>query len=284
MTRTLDVDTVTLAGKKLSADLTAAITDLTVDYTSQSVAQMTLTCLDSGPLASSALMVNGTTVTWRGDSWDVGGRTTTRGDDNTIVHTFPCRSPLARKLRKTYRASAERKVSPSQWVARRVAAAHGTSVCQASSKRGIIAQTTGRNRQSTLDVIANLASDLGWSWVESGGRLLFGSRHWAWKNTPAGQRTYTVTWGRDARTDALASELTLDDDDAENYGTGTVTVPYPLGRLLRPWDLLHLDDGFGRDRGTWLIDSLTFTADGVTPITVQVAQPRRPAKKAGSSS
>lgn len=282
MSRHVDLDTVTLAGKRLSADLTAAITGLTVEYGTDAVAQLTLTCTDSGPLASSRLLVPDTTVTWLDDPWEIGGRTTTWGDDNTIVHEIVCRSTLARRLRRTYKASAEQRVSPSQWVTRRVTAAHGRAVCQPSSKRGTIAQTSGDNRQSTLDVIANLASDLGWSWVESGSRLLFGSRYWAWRNAPSGQKTYAITWGRDDRTDALSAELGVDDDDTETAASGTITVPYELGRRLRPWDLLDAA-GFGRDSGTWLVEKLTITADGSTPVTVDVSQPLPPAKKAGST-
>lgn len=276
-----DLDTVTLAGGRLKADLTDAITEVTVDYSTGSVAQLVIAAADVAAITGSALMRPGTTLTWQDDPWQVGGRTTTRSSDNTVLHRFTARSTLARGLRKTYKASAETKVSPSQWVTRRVLQAGGRATCQPSSRQSTIAQTSGRDRQSTLDVIANLASDLEWSWTEWGGRLLFGSRHWAWQTGPTG-RLWAVTWGKDESTDALSSEVTVDDDDTENYVTIALELPYRYGKRIRPWDRIQLT-GFGTE-ATMLVEQVSVTADGTTGVRVQASQPRPPAKKAGSSS
>ena len=276
-----DLDTVTLAGGRLKADLTDAITEVTIDYSTGSVAQLVIAAADVAAITGSALMRPGTTLTWQDDPWQVGGRTTIRGSDNTVLHRFTARSTLARGLRKTYKASAETKVSPSQWVARRVLQAGGRATCQPSSRQSTIAQTSGRDRQSTLDVIANLASDLEWSWTEWGGRLLFGSRYWAWQTGPTG-RSWAVTWGKDEATDALSSEVTVDDDDTENYVTIALELPYRYGKRIRPWDRIQLN-GFGVE-ATVLVEQVSITADGTTPVRVEASQPRPPAKKAGSSS
>lgn len=278
---TPDLTTVTLAGSKLTADLSDAITTVTVEYGTGTVAQLVLTVVDSAKaLAGSPLLTPGTAMTWQQDRWQVAGRTSSRGSDDTLLHTFTARSTLARGLRRRYQASAEKKVSPSQWVTRRVAKAGGQAVCQASAKQGTIAQPSGSDRQSDLDVIANLASDLEWTWVEWGGRLFFGHRHWAWQTAPTG-RTWPVTWGVDPSTDALASEFTWDDDDTENAISGSVDLPNGYGTLIRPWDRLLLT-GFGAV-ATVLVEQVSITADGTSPVQVQVAQPRPPAKKAGSS-
>lgn len=280
----LDTDSLRLAGAKISADISDVLTGLTLDSGSDSVAQLTITASDDKGVISATPLANpGTAVLWRGDTWQVGARTTARGNDNTILHTFDCRSTLARRLRKTYKASAERKVSPSEWVTRRVATAGGVAVCQPSSKQGTIAQTSGDQRQSELDVISSLASDAGWTWVEWAGRLWFGSRHWAWQGNATGQRLWPVTWGTDPASDALATELTVDDDDTDNAATGTITIPYDFGVTMRPWDRISLT-GHGVDNGIWLIEKVAFTADSTTPITVDVSQPHRPAKKSGSAS
>ena len=280
----LDSTSLTISGGKVSADLEQVLTGLTLDAGAGSVAQLVVTASDvNGIIAKSGLMSTGTTVTWQGQPWQVGGRATERGSDNSVIHEFTCRSTLARKLRRTYKASAEKKVSPSQWVTRRVAAAGGTAICQPSSKQGTIAQTSGDRRESELDVIANLAGDLDWTWVEWGGRLWFGSRYWAWQGNAAGQRTWPVTWGKDPASDAIASSLAVDDDDIESRVSGSITVPYRLGVKMRPWDRISLA-GHGRDNGMYLVEKVTFSADTSTPISIDVAVPNRPSKKSGSSS
>ena len=279
---TPDLDSVTLAGGKLTADLADAITTVTVDYGTDAVAQLVIGCSDSASaLTGTPLLIPGRVLTWRGEPWETAGRTTTRGSDNTTVHEFTCRSQLARRLRRRYKASAEKKVSPSQWVTRRVASAGGQVICQPSSKQSTIAQTSGRDRQSELDVIANLAGDLEWSWVEWGNRVIFGSRHWAWQTGPTG-RLWQVTWQSNPSTDALSSEITADDDDTDNYVSGTLDLPYEYGSQLRPWDRIRMT-GFGPTSDV-LVDQVQITADGSSPVAVQFSQPRPPAKKSGSSS
>lgn len=278
----LDTDSLRLAGATITADISDVLTTLTVDYGTDSVAQLTISASDDrGIIARTALMTPGTAVLWQGDTWQVGARTTARGSDATILHTFDCRSTLARGLRRNFKASAEKKVSPSEWITRRVAAAGGTATCQPSSKQGTIAQTSGDQRQSELDVIGSLCSDQGWSWIEWGGHLIAGTRYWAWQGN-AGLRLWPVTWDRKASSDAIASEITVDDDDTDNVASGTVTLPYDYGVKLRPWDRLSLS-GFGVDDGIYLVEKVALSADTTSPISVDVTQPRLPAKKSGSS-
>lgn len=278
----LSLDRLVVRGGRVRADVASAVTALTVDASAGTVAQLTIDLDDGGVLASSGLADVGGTVTWDGDPWQVAASTTTWSAEATVAHRVDCRSRLARALRRTYRASAERQVSPSDWVARRVAAAGGVAVCQPSAKRSTIAQTSGDERQSELDVIESLASDLGWTWVEFGGRLLFGSAHWAWTTGPAGQKTWPATWRRNPATDVQSAEITADDDDTETIATGTATLPGSVGDRVRPWDLLRLT-GFGNRDGNYLVTGVSRSADPATPTSVQLAQPRRESTKAGSS-
>ena len=280
---TLDTDSLRLAGSKLTADISDVLTALTLDTGTGSVAQLTITASDDkGVITGTALATPGTAVLWRGDTWQVGARTTERSSSNTTLHTFDCRSTLARMLRRTFKASAERKVSPTEWITRRVATAGGIAICQPSSKQGTIAQTSGDQRQSELDVISSLCSDQGWEWVEWAGRLWCGSRHWAWQGGATGQRMWAVTWGADPATDAISSQITVDDDDTDNVRSGSIAVPYDFGVRIRPWDRISLA-GHGVDNGIYLVEKVQFTADSTSPISVEVAQPHRPVKKSGSS-
>lgn len=281
MTRKPDLSAVTLSGGKLQADLTEAINAITLDYSTGSVAQLVVTAQDASAVLRSALVVPGSSLTWRGEPWQVGGVASAWGTDATIARTVTCRSRIARGLRRTYKVSAERKVSPSEWVRRRVQAAGGTAVCQASSKRATIAQTSGDEPQSELDVVANLAGELDWDWVEWGGRLWFGSRYWAWSGLATGQRTWAATWRKSEGTDALSADLAVDDDDTDNHRSGSITLPYAYGSQIRPWDLIQ-PTGFG-SMPLLLVEQVSITADGVSPVTVQVAQPVRPRKRKGST-
>lgn len=279
-----DTAALRLSGTKLTADLDAAITGITVQSSEGSVANLSVTSADpAGVLMKSAFAKTGTTVTWYDDTWQVAGLTTRWGSDNTIEHSIDCRSSLARQLRKRYRASVEKKVSPSEWVARRVRSAGGVAVCQPSSRQATIAQTSGAQRQSELDVIADLASQAEWSWVEWGGRLWFGSRHWAWSGNASGQRLWPVTRASNPASDHIEAEISQDDDDTANRASGTVTVPYGYGVRIRPWDRLQLS-GYGNRDGIYLVDQVSIEADLVRPIQLGISRPRPPAKKSGSAS
>ena len=277
----LDTETLAIAGRSASAGLADVLVSMTLDASAGSVAQLSITAKDEGSVLSS-LATTGAAVTWQGQAWMVGAVTRSRGSDNVVLVTMECRSTLAKKLRRIYRASAEAKVSPSEWVARRVKSAGGLAACQPSSRQSTIAQMGGNDRQSVLDVIASLAGDLGWDWCETGGRLIFGSRYWAWTGVPAGQKSWPVTWATSPASDALSIEVTSDDDDTDNARSGTIVVPYASGVRMQPWDRVRLA-GSGVDDGMYLIDSLSVTADLVTPVSIQVSRPRQPAKKAGST-
>lgn len=280
----LDTAPLRVRGQKLVGRLAQAVTAISVDHQTGIVGELAVAVADpDNALGGTELLATGAEVIWDGDEWEVGGRTSTYGADNTLVHEFACRSALARSLRRRFKASAERRVSPSEWVTRRVTAAGGQAVCQPSSKQGTIAQTSGSERQSELDVIANLASDLEWDWVESRGRLLFGSRHWAWSTGFTGQSTWLFTWGRRQTTDALSGEFTVDDDDTDNQVAGTLAVPYDAARAIRPWDLVRAR-GFIPEAETFLVESIQLTANPADPATLTLTQPRPPARKSGSSS
>lgn len=283
-TRALDLGRIRIAGERVSASIAQAMTSVTLEYSVDAVSQLTLVAEDTkGTLLRSGLAAEGSIVTFDGDPWLVGATGSTWGQDNTRGHQLTCRSRVGRSLRRTYKASVERKVSPTDWVRRRVAAAGGTAVCQASSKQGTIAQTSGKDRQSELDVIASLAGDLEWSWVEYAGRLYFGSRYWAWGGGLAGQKDWKVTWSKNAGTDALAAELDVDSDDDTDRASGTVTLSYERGIQLRPWHRVQLAGYGSQFDGLWLVGNLTIAADMVSPITVEIARPRPPAKKSGST-
>lgn len=268
-----------LAGSKLRADLAQAVTSISLSYDVGSLAELTVTSQDpAGALARSDLGRTGTTVTFDGEPWQVGA---VDGDFAAgIAWTFSCRSRLAKQLRRTYRVSAKKNVSPSDWIRQAAAAAGGTAVVRPSTKKTQITQAGGDQPQTELDVINSLAGDQDWQWVEYGNSLYVGHPHDALDGL-FGLPTWPVTWKKQPATDALTLKLSLDDDDKESAGTGELTVPHDAGLRLRPWHRLQLAGAGGFD-GLWLVSGVEITRDGVTPVQVSITRPRPPVKKAGS--
>lgn len=276
-------DLVRIAGNKLRADLSDVITEIALDFQAGSVAELALTAADpTGRLDGSPLAALGTTVTMTDDpqgSWEVGSIDAVYGAG--IVWTYRCRSKLAKNLRQRFKTSAETKVSPTEWVTRKVREAGGRTIAQPSQKRIAIGQGGKQDRQSVLDVIGDLAGELEWAWVEHGGVLYFGDPYWALTGGPR-LPTWPVTWKKNPASDATALQVNLSDDDTESRGTLDLTLPHAYGRRVRPWHRIQLADA-GRYSGTWLVQSVSYLDDDVSLVDVSCTLPRKPAKKGGSS-
>jgi hypothetical protein len=276
-------DVVRIATAKVAAQVADAITDITLDFTPGQVAELSLTVADpTGRLDTSPLAALGTTVTMTDDpagSWEVGSIEAAYAAG--ITWTYRCRSKLAKNLRTRFKTGAETKVSPTEWVTRRVKEAGGKVVAQPSSKRVAIGQGGKQDRQSVLDVITDLASELEWAWVEHGNTFYFGDPYWALTGGPK-LPTWPVTWKTNPRSDALAMSVNLSDDDTESRGNLDLSLPNAYGRRLRPWHRVQLKDA-GRYSGLWLVDSVSYRDDDYSAVDVSCSLPRKPAKKGGSS-
>ena len=269
----------------LNDDLTASVAQLIdsvrLDASTATVAQLTLVSHDPDlALSKSKLADIGATVKWQFGGltslWDI---STVDVEAAESLVTIAARSMLAKRLRRRVKVRSARKVTPSEWVKRVVEGAGGNAVVQKSSQRGEIAQGDG---VSEWDMITSLADDLGWSWVEYGGVVLFGSRHWAWSGGPK-RPLWTVTWGDSPRTDALDINVSQTSDDPDNVAVGSVVLPWNRGMMLQPWDCLEVS-GLGRWDGTYLVESVTATTDGISAVEVQVAMPQAPAPDRGTKS
>lgn len=276
-------DLVRIAGNKLRADLSDVITEIALDFQAGSVAELAITAADpTGRLDGSPIAALATTVTMTDDpqgSWEVGSIDAVYGAG--ITWTYRCRSKLAKNLRQRFKSSVETKVSPTEWVSRKVRDAGGRAVAQPSAKQLAIGQAGKKDRQSVLDVITELANELEWAWVEHGNRFYFGDPYWALTGGP-GLPTWPVTWKKNPASDALEMAVNLSDDDTESRGTLDLSLPNGFGRRLRPWHRISLRDA-GRYSGTWLVQSVSYADDDVSAVDVSCTLPRKPAKKGGSS-
>ena len=270
-----------LLGRDMGASVTKLIDSVRLDAGTESVAQLTLVSHDPElALARSPLADIGATVKWifggLTSLWDI-STVDVAAADATV--TIAARSILAKRLRRRVKVRSSRKVSPSEWVKRTVEGAGGNAVVQKSSVRGEISQ--GDN-VTEWDMLADLASDLGWSWVEWGGVVLFGSRHWAWAG---GAKTplWEVTWGDSPRTDALDVTLSQTADDPDNEALGSIVLPWNRGVQIQPWHCVQLS-GLGRWDGVYLVDQVSATTDGISAVEIQVSVPSAPSSKSGTKS
>lgn len=281
-TRTPAVDRLRVASKKLKIELAELVTEIACDYAIEALSELRVVAADPGQrFVKTDLATFGKTVTLDDEKWTVGSVEAAFSGDELSTVTMVSRSPLARQLRRKYKVTDTKKVSPSEWVTARVKAAGGTAVCQKSSKQLDISQRGGDQRQSELDVIGGLASELDWAWTEHSNTFYFGSRYWAWQggaNTP----TWRVTWKSKPATDAITMTWSVSDDNTDDFATVDLELPYEAGERLRPWHRIDLR-GAGIADGTWLVDSVAVTHDGVSTVQVSASQPRKPSPKGGSS-
>lgn len=276
-TKLPQVSKLTLPGEK-QADLADVVTEIAIDYVTDSVSELSIVFADTNhKIAKRASKLIGQSITFDGVRWQVGSVDSELAAWGSLI-TLRARDPLAKKLRVTYKTSAEKKVSPGQWVTGRVKRAGGRAIVQPSSKRGTIAQS---KNQSVIDVISDLASDLEWSWVSHSGVFIFGSRFAAWQGKLGGLPTWQVSWDSNPSTDALAASWSDSDDNTENRADLEIELAYEHGVRLRPWHRLASTIP-GAD-GTWLIESVNIIHDGVTPVQITATKPKKPSPKAGSS-
>lgn len=266
-------DTFTLNGKKFSADLEGLVVSAGLDLAVEEASQVTLTVLDPREKLLKRDL-RGSRLGWDGSAWDLSACSLQAA---AATLELEARSVLARRMRSTYRVVGEHKVRPDQWIPRWVTALGGVAVVQKAGRRAVLPEDT---TQSVWDVLASLCSDMGWSFVEYGGKLWAGSRAWAYDGGP-GLPTWQATWKTDATTDLLDAAPALTNDDPDNLGLADFTLTWNRGRRLRPWHVLTLD-GMGIYDGRWLIETVQVPNDGTSPVTVSTSRPRRKAQPSDS--
>lgn len=266
----LDVTSLRIAGSTNVADVLAVLTAMDLDASAGEVPQLTLTVSDDAGtlLRRPGILSTGAAVQWRGRDWQVASIATRAGDDNTIRHEFAARAPLARALRSKTDPGIRQGISPSAWVAAKVKGA----VTQPSNPRKVIGQRGGKRAQRTLDVIADLASDLDWSWCVRDGLLLFASRKWVLDTGPAPTKFWDLRFDAEGLLDL---DLAIDEDDDVNRASGSVRLAYDAGIDIQPWDRIRLT-GAGRYDGPWLVEAVKASGDTTEPVELDLAWPRKP--------
>ena len=263
-----------ISGKRMAGGVEKALGDVTVSFGLQQAAQMTLSITDlTGVMTRSELASTGTIISADNGRWQVGGMQVTNLGASTTSWTVRARSALARRLRKQ-QAKELTRVRAVDWIERTVKAAGGGAICQPSQRRTSLDPA---DDETVMDVIDALAQDLGWSWAEYGGRIVFMDPHWVWSEQPKSIPMWAVTWGSSPATDALSLDTDLDDDDSAALGTGNLTLPHGYGRRLRPLHIVDLGKGLaGKRAGAWCVTNVDFVLNRPeSPVSVQIARPRK---------
>lgn len=257
-------------------DLEQAVTAITAEYSLGQVAELAVTVADrEAVLPSSGLL--GALAGFAGARWQVGAVDGVEAEWGRSL-VLRCREPIAKQLRKTYRTGAARNVDPATWITARAREAGGTAVVQAGAKRSTIEQDKDA---TVLDALEALAGDLGWSWAAHDGVLYAGSRWSFWKAQTGSLPRWSVTWMRSEPSDAVGLSWFLSDDNTDSAGELELQVPYEVGASWRPLHRVQVS-GSGA-AGTWLVESVSVTHDGVSPVDVRCTIPRPPRGKAGST-
>lgn len=270
---------VVLNNGKGIAEVTDAITTVSMDYRVGSVAEMQVGLVDvDGSLVERGLLEAGTTLSWYGEIFEVAATDLDyRGEAIVVVHS--ARSRLARRLRNQTAPSTTKNRTPAEWITARVKKAGGTAVVQTGAKRQVITQKRG---ESTLDMVANLASDTGTEWTEFGGRLFCGTGWWALQgntNLP----TWPVSYGRGARTGVTQLSTRSSLDDRSEAASAAIEVPYSVGYRWRPWHRVDLTGASRNDNGIWLVQDVTFDMHDSATVVATLYRPLKSSPQNGST-
>jgi hypothetical protein len=272
------VKNLTVPGQS-QADLTEVVTSIEVSYSQDQVAELSVTFIDPGEkLTRLARQSIGAFLRFDSERWQVGSVEAQLTEFGSVL-TMRGRDPLAKKLRKAYKSSAEKKVSPGDWVKGRVSKAGGSAIVQPSSKRATIAQS---KNESVMEVLSGLTGELDWSWVSHSDKLWFASAHYAWQGKLGGLKTWPITWKDSPSSDAMVANWSLSDDDTGSNGELELELQYDYGKRVRPWERIQAT--IPGANGVWLVRDVSIVHDGFTPVSVTAFRPNKPSPKAGSSS
>lgn len=285
-TRKPDLTEIRVRGEKVKADVSDAVTDITVSWSVGTVAELAVTVADPNRvLARRDLLTVGTTVTWAGSKWEIG--TVDReyaGWGETGVAR--CRSSVAKRLRKMKATGAEKNRTPAAWLGPRVKKAGGTAVVQDAPAWPVIKQ--GKD-ETVLDALVSIASQAQMEWVEFDGVIYVGTPWWAYGGGPS-LPTWPFEWGRQdngtgySGGDLFSLSTSASDDDLTQTGTAALTVPYTVGKNIRPWHRVRLSGTDTDDDGLWLVTDVDLSIDTSTPVSLRMQRPVKSAPVAGSSS
>lgn len=263
---------VKLTSKPKSAiELSGRIQSAVLSQRSGQVADLAITWNADDKAQASSLILKGDLITLEDRIYQVGRRERTYLPGGGVDVLLHCRSKLAKGMRTEFVVRSTKKVSPTDWVIAAVRDAGGEVIAQASTTVEAISQRGGAERTSTLKVIADLASKLGWEWSEANGIVTFASGFAILTEQVPGIKIARFTL-------AGNEDFTSWDSDDSNEAAAGATLTLPPGTRLDPLQLVKLT-GADDDSGNWLVSSVTTNLKEEVGVKVELTQPRRPVAK-----
>lgn len=266
---TPSLDRVILQNSRLKSDITNAVSDATVELTSDQVSQLTFVLTDQGfNVLKSGVFAIGNSVKYDDLRFVVAGVDVGSEAGNEQV-TIKCRPKVVSDLKKRVGTKVLKSASPSDFVRAECKAVGAKYLIQPSGKRKQVARDKVKSgekyeaddKPSSWTTFSRLAGELGFVCFEVSGVIYFGKPSWLLARSKASPML--VTWkGKYSKYEA--EKVPSCSKSVDNKET-TVEVVLPLERVLeaRPGRTLQLS-GVPYFNGYYLIDSVSFDLAGET--------------------
>lgn len=270
-------------GNGLTAQLVEAVTGANLSLSLGELTQFTLAVADPGlRILESRLLHSGGALDWWGLPMEVA--VLEPGQGTTEQLTVTARSLVGLKMKRATGALVEANTTPTEFMARRVAAAGGKFVGEPSAGRpqvGRKAPGPGEAPESDWDVGQRLATELGYIAGEAAGTYYFGRPSWlmgravpwrvAWPGHPRGAAAL-----RTGATETITLPTCRRSEQAPEAATVEAAVPWAAGVGIRPGAHRLELAGVPTFEGAYLITGVTIEVDGTTPVTIAGATPVDP--------
>lgn len=287
MSATLDgkrLKAIKVSGKTLSRQLTDACTSASLSASVSQVTELRLTFQDSNNLTllGGGKLSSGKTISYA--SWSTRiTKVTVRGDKGGPVMEVSALSRGVVKLRQATGGKNWGSRDVSSWIkAQAKWAGFKSAIVQPGlGKRTIVREKPdGDRRQSSWDVISDLAKELG-VWVfEYGNTLVFARPTWLAKRP--GQKVITLSWTDwDTYSDAMVGLPEYSqDDDREIEEQLKFQLVSKDADATKPGQVVRFSgSGAGPMRGTWIVISVSYPMTTTAPVTVTCQRPINPEKQ-----
>lgn len=257
-----------IRGRRVKADVAEAVTEGTVELSTDQITQLTMTLADDDEaLLKSQLLAPGGSVDFGDLLLELTSLATTVVDGAYALEVT-AQALGAQRMRRAKGKLMQRGASPTTFMARRARACGLKYVGQPSAKR----KTVGRRKAETdWDAGDRLAGELGFAAFEAAGVYYFGKPTYLIGKVP-------VVKVSQLDDDVLARpecrRTTVDDTPV----TITLSVTEALGRRFRPGYALELTDVPTFTGARYLVTACSIPLDDTQPITVTASSPVNPDK------
>ena len=277
-------DEILFRGKRLLSNVIDQVSEVTIELSTSQITELSFTVEDPAfKILSTGVFDLNTKVTYKGLSLIVAVVETGPGG-GIGGFTIRCRPEIVSKLKKRRGKMVMKKIRPTQFASREVAAAGGKFVGQTSPIRSSIARDVPQKGESydpasfpsSWTTMQRLADELGFLMYEVGGTIYFGKPTWLIDKLPK----VTVEWYPENQKEPYSVpefRQSIDNEDVE------VSMELPISKAgsVYPGQGLVLS-GFPKYAGTYFINTVSYPLVGPGTVSVSASTVKNPKpQKAG---